>query len=262
MGCRVEAVDEHRYEQALQVLRASPDKPATAAAMLEYSMICLTSARYREAIDTFLRNHEFLLRSPDDPSEQRSAGELDESVGTSWSRCSSASSAIPLRHSMRAFGVSQGGESGRGTVPGPAALHAALSVNRLRRHARMRRLIASVDSTPIVILPFERRSSMVMCGLAEAGLGNAATARDYLSGAEHQIREQPVMLDWYMTLMLEWGRVNLLLLTGARAEAAARADRFIRLAAETDERTWQALAFETWARGPWGAAQPPRRWRL
>jgi hypothetical protein len=108
--------------------------------------------------------------------------------------------------------------------------------------------VASADSTPIIVLPFERRLSLVMCGLAEAGLGNAAAARDYLLEAERQIGERPVMLDWYMTLMLEWGRVNLLLLTGARAEAAARADRFIRLAAETDERTWQALAFETWAR--------------
>jgi hypothetical protein len=56
------------------------------------------------------------------------------------------------------------------------------------------------------------------------------------------------MLDWYMTLMLEWGRVNLLLVTGSQLEAAARADRFVRLADDANERTWQALASETWAR--------------
>ena len=244
------AVDAHRCEQALQVLRASPDKPATAAAMLEYSMICLTSARYREAIDTFLRNHEFLLRSPDDLSEFNvSRASWMNLVGTSW---------VPLfvgelGNSLTAFDAGMLACRKEGNLAGAQSLGLwrCMLLFQLTDYEGMLevcRPIASADSTPIVILPFERRLSLVMCGLAEAGLGNAAAARDYLLGAEHQIREQPVMLDWYMTLMLEWGRVNLLLLTGARAEAAARADRFIRLAAETDERTWQALAFETWAR--------------
>ena len=99
-----------------------------------------------------------------------------------------------------------------------------------------------------MVLPFEERLSLVMCGLAEAGLGNTTAARDYLLEAERQIERHPVMLDWYMTLMLEWGRVNLLLLAGSQLEAAVRADRFLRLAGDTNERTWQALASETWAR--------------
>jgi hypothetical protein len=104
------------------------------------------------------------------------------------------------------------------------------------------------DPSRVVVLPFEERLSLVMCGLAEAGLGNTTVARDYLLEAERQIEQHPVMLDWYMTLMLEWGRVNLLLLAGSQLEAAARADRFLRLAGDTNERTWQALASETWAR--------------
>ena len=100
----------------------------------------------------------------------------------------------------------------------------------------------------VVVLPFEERLCLVLCGLAEAGLGNSTAAHDYWLEAERKIAQHPVMLDWYMTLMLEWGRVSLLLLTGARAEAGAGADRFVRLAGDTDERTWQALALETWAR--------------
>jgi tetratricopeptide (TPR) repeat protein len=244
------AVDAHRCEQALQVLRASPDKPAIAAAMLEYSMICLTSARYREAIETFLRNHEFLLHSPDDLAEFNvSRASWMNLVATSW---------VPLfvgelGNSLTAFDAGILGCRKEGNLAGAQTLGLwrCLLLFQLTDYEgmlEMCRPIVSADSAPVVVLPFERRLSLVMCGLAEAGLGNAAAARDYLLEAERQIREQPVMLDWYLTLMLEWGRVNLLLLTGARAEAAARADRFIRLATETDERTWQALAFETWAR--------------
>ena len=242
--------DWQRCEAALQVLRALPDKPAIAAAMLEYSMICLTCARYREAIETFLRNHEFLLRSPDDLAEFNiSRASWMNLVATSW---------VPLfvgelGNSLTAFDASMLACRKDGNLAGAQtlALWRCLLLFQLTDYEGMLevcRPIAAAESTPIVILPFERRLSLVMCGLAEAGRGNAAVARDYLMEAERQIREQPVMLDWYMTLMLEWGRVNLLLLTGARAEAAARADRFIRLAGETDERTWQALAFETWAR--------------
>jgi DNA-binding winged helix-turn-helix (wHTH) protein len=244
------AVDARRSEQALQVLRASPDKPATAAAMLEYSMTCLTSSRYREAIDTFLRNHEFLLRSPGDLSEFNvSRASWMNLVGLSW---------VPLfvgefGNSLTAFdaGILACRKDGNLAGAQSLGLWRCMLLFQLTDYEGMLEVclpVVSADSAPIVILPFERRLSLVMCGLAEAGLGNAAAARDYLLEAERQIGERPVMLDWYMTLILEWGRVNLLLLTGARAEAAARADRFIRLAVETDERTWQALAFETWAR--------------
>jgi hypothetical protein len=252
------SADSRRCETALQVLRASPDEPATAAAMLEYSMICLTSARYREAIEIFLRNHEFLLRSPDDLAEFNvSRASWMNLVGTSW---------VPLfvgelGNSLTAFDAGILACRKDGNLAGAQALGLwrCLLLFQLTDYEgilEVCRPIASAQSTPIVVLPFERRLSLVMCGLAEAGLGNSAAARDFLLEAERQIREQPVMLDWYMTLMLEWGWVNLLLLTGARVEAAARADRFVRLAGETDERTWQALAFETWARVALGRDAP------
>lgn len=65
----------------------------------------------------------------------------------------------------------------------------------------------------------------------------APVGYDYLVEAEREIEQHPVMLDWYMTLMLEWGRVNLLLVTVWQPEAAACADRFVRLAGDTTEWT-------------------------
>ena len=212
--------------------------------MLEYSMACLTSARYREAIETFRRNHEFLLRSPDEQSEFNvSRASWMNLVGISW---------VPLfvgelGNSLTVFDTGIAGCRKEGNHAGAQTLGLwrCMLLFQLTDYEGMLEVCrpASADPTPIVVLPFERRLSLVMCGLAEAGLGNVAAARDYLLEAERQIAQQPVMLDWYMRLMLEWGRVNLLSLTGSRAEAAARADRFVRLAADTDERTWQALAF-------------------
>lgn len=244
------AVDTRRCEQALQVLRASPDESATAAAMLEYSMACLASTRYREAIDTFLQNHGFLLRSSADVSEFNVArANWMSLVATSW---------VPLfvgelGNSLTAFDASISACRKEGNLAGAQTLDLwrCMLLFQLTDYEGMLEVslpVASASSAAVVILPFERRLALVMCGLAQAGLGNAAAARDYLLEAERQIGQQPVMLDWYMTLMLEWGRVNLLLLAGLPAEAAARADRFVRLAGETDERTWQALAFETGAR--------------
>src|SRR3984957_595191 len=254
-------VDARRCEEALGVLRTAADEPATAAAMLEYSMTCLVSSRYREAIETFRRNHEFLLQYTGEQSEFNVfRASWMSLIGVAWLYLFVGE----LGNSLRTFdaGIAACRKEGNYAGAQALALWRCMLLFQLADYEGMLEVCKSPaarakeehagadpsDPSRVVVLPFEERLSLVMCGLAEAGLGNTTAARDYLLEAERQIGKQPVMLDWYMTLMLEWGRVNLLLLTGARAEAAARADRFIRLAGETDERTWQALAFETWAR--------------
>ena len=98
------------------------------------------------------------------------------------------------------------------------------------------------------ILPLEHRLCLVLRGLAEAGLGDRAAAFKSFAEAERQMERQPVHLDWYWRLLLEWGLANLLLAAGDLAAARTRADRFVNLAELTDERTWRALAWETKAR--------------
>ena len=85
-------------------------------------------------------------------------------------------------------------------------------------------------------------------GLAEAGLGNIAAALDALCAAEAEMVRQPVHLDWYWRLALEWGMVGALIANGDHAAAHACAKRLCGLAAETDEQSWQALAWEARAR--------------
>ena len=252
-------VDGRRCEEALAVLRASADEPATAAAMLEYSMFCLVSSRYREALETFRRNHEFLLQYAGEQSEFNvSRASWMNHIGVAWLYLFVGE----LGSSLTAFDTSIAGCRKEGNYAGAQALglwrcmllfqltdyEGILEVCRGPATMARETRAGADDASRVVVLPFEERVALVMCGLAEAGLGNTTVARDYLLEAERKIAQRPAMLDWYMTLMLEWGRVNLLLLTGSTDEAAAAADRFVRLAEDTREHTWQALASETCAR--------------
>jgi tetratricopeptide (TPR) repeat protein len=281
-------VDGRRCEEALGVLRAAQDEAATAAAMLEYSMFCLVSSRYREALETFRRNHQFLLQYSGEQSEFNVArASWMNLIGVAWLYLFVGE----LGNSLTTFDTSIAGCRKEGNYAGAQTLglwrcmllfqltdyEAMLEACRspAARTAETRagadslasaaplvgggpsgpsgpsnaaEPLDSSDASRVVVLPFEERLALVMCGLAEAGLGNTAVARDYLLEAERKIAQRPAMLDWCMTLMLEWGRVNLLLLTGSTGEAAVAADRFVRLAGNTQEYTWQALASETWAR--------------
>jgi len=96
--------------------------------------------------------------------------------------------------------------------------------------------------------PGEHRLAMVLCGLAQAGLGNVSLALEYFAEAERRMESQPVMFDWYWRLPLEWGWANALIAGGDLTAGKLRAQRFIDLAESTDERTWQGLAWETQAR--------------
>jgi hypothetical protein len=69
-----------------------------------------------------------------------------------------------------------------------------------------------------------------------------------LRAAEAEMARQPVRLDWYWRLALEWGMVNVLIADGDYPTALSRAKRLCDLTAQTDERTFQALAWEALAR--------------
>jgi len=84
--------------------------------------------------------------------------------------------------------------------------------------------------------------------LAEVALENNSRALDYLRTAEREMQGQPVYLDWYWRLHLEWGMVNVLIANGDPPAALARGKKLCGLAAQTDERGCQALAWEARAR--------------
>jgi hypothetical protein len=97
-------------------------------------------------------------------------------------------------------------------------------------------------------LPLKYRIALIFCGLAEAGLGCNAAALGHLRAAKAEMERQPANPDSYWRLALEWGMLNVLIAHGDHPAALSRAKRLCDLPVQTDERTWQALAWEAHAR--------------
>jgi DNA-binding winged helix-turn-helix (wHTH) protein/tetratricopeptide (TPR) repeat protein len=242
-------------EAALARLKISADNVTIARAQIHFSMLCLVSTRYREVKELVDSSSALLRESPSDVVQP----ELPSSawmrlIGVPWSLFSLGEFGTALAGidaSIVAF--EKGGDPSaasfiqvfRGTLLfqvmdfegvlqdcGPAAT--GLSEYRAGRNAR--------------ILPPKRRIALIFCGLAEAGLGNVAAALEYLRVAEGEMGRQPVLMDWYWRLALEWGMVGALIANGDHATALSHAERLCGLAVQTDERAWQALAWEARAR--------------
>lgn len=108
---------------------------------------------------------------------------------------------------------------------------------------------------PMYVLPIEVRIAMILCGLAEMGLGHVDRASGYLDAAVAEMMRQPIHLDWYWGLLLDWALIDRDLLRGNTIAAVERGKRLCALADETDERLFQALAREGSARAERAAGQ-------
>ena len=58
------------------------------------------------------------------------------------------------------------------------------------------------------------------------------------------------MLDWYWRMLLESALTEVWLAQGDLAQARAQAERFLQVTLATEERTWQALAWEAMPESP------------
>jgi DNA-binding winged helix-turn-helix (wHTH) protein/tetratricopeptide (TPR) repeat protein len=97
------------------------------------------------------------------------------------------------------------------------------------------------------------RLCQVLSGCAEAGLGNVEAARRHLFGVRDGMARERLVFDWYWRIPLESALTDLSLVQQDFAQARQQAERFLRAAQATEERTWQALAWE--ANGRVAAAQ-------
>lgn len=247
--------DARRCEEALIRLRKHGDSLTIARVEASFSMICMISTRYREAHDLLDQSYRRLRESSQNFVEADLArAAWMRYIGVPWSLFSLGEFGPALTDfdaSIAAF--EKNGD--RSAALSLQVYRAVLLFHAMDFEGVLEACgpIASRTVRPVEgyaaavhVLPVERRISLIFCGLAEASLGNKAAALDYLRAAEDEMERQPVHLDWYWRLALEWGMVNLLIADGDGAEA--RAERFCDLAAQTDERAWQALAWEARAR--------------
>jgi DNA-binding winged helix-turn-helix (wHTH) protein/tetratricopeptide (TPR) repeat protein len=250
--------DAQQCEKALCALREGPDPVTAARGLLEYGMICVVSGRYREAINTLKANYRVLFEY---------AGQcygLDIARGTWMVRLGTACSLLylgELGQSLDEFDT--GVEIFRKNGNYYAARYLQICRGLLLLHTMdFEAVIDSCDQLGFKpntnrdqenvedggMLPPVHRACTVLSGLAHLGLGNLEAATRLLAGAEQRMSTRPVAFDWCWTLALQWGLATLALITQDSRLATARAERLVALAEQTEERTWQALAWATLTR--------------
>jgi len=93
-----------------------------------------------------------------------------------------------------------------------------------------------------------RRLCLVLAASAETALGSPERALDRLSAAQHEMDQQAVIHDWYTRMLLESALTEVWFAKADVPKARAQAERFLDATLATEERTWQALAWEANAR--------------
>jgi predicted ATPase/DNA-binding winged helix-turn-helix (wHTH) protein len=92
------------------------------------------------------------------------------------------------------------------------------------------------------------RMALISAGSAAVALGDHGRALEDLSAASRDMDRQTVLVDWYWRMPLVAGFTNLWLAKGDLVQARFYAERLLNSTLATEERTWQALAWEVNAR--------------
>jgi hypothetical protein len=108
---------------------------------------------------------------------------------------------------------------------------------------------ASVSPSPDRSLrAFPRHLWLTLDGAAAAGLGDDETALERLLTVREETDRQPQLLDWYWRLLQRWALAGLWLSKGELERAREEAELLVANACATEERTWQAMAWDLNAR--------------
>jgi DNA-binding winged helix-turn-helix (wHTH) protein/tetratricopeptide (TPR) repeat protein len=248
-------LDLERCEQALTRLGKHDDRLTVAQARANFSTVCSISTRYQEACDLLEESYRVLSEASHKVVEADLARVAwVRLINVPWSRFLLGEFGVALADMDASIASFE--------KDGDSFAAGLIRVYRGALHFHLMDFEGALqDCGPVASRPFEpctgrdaqtpplmRRIALIFCGLAEAGLGNIAAALGALRTAEAEMELRPVHLDWYFRLALEWGMVGALIADGDHLTAHSRAKRLCDLAAQTDERMWQALAWEARAR--------------
>jgi hypothetical protein len=229
--------------KALEEVESRGDILATAEHRLEYTRIQLASSRYRDAHRNgfesltvllrqddfnpylgllYVKNHWLLLRNLVVWGEW---GQALKEVGAEIRLCE------------------QNGDHARGQQ---ILLHAGSIRLFAKDFSGVLALCEAIFAS--VATPSGLRSLNILIGSAEAGSGNHDRAIEHLMKVKDEMDRDPMMDDWYQSLSLEAGLVEVWLSKGDLAEARREAACFLDISLATAERTFQGLAWEANAR--------------
>lgn len=241
-------------EANLRPLRNGDDRQITAWGLIEYSIICLVSSHYREALETMEENVGILVRHAFDRPEFN------------------VFRAIWMTHLGRPWAYIFLGEWGRALTEfdvseklfvANANRYSICTLETLRGflylmagdHQGVRDICTKLGfykdrnkevHNPLYSLALtnEIRHCTLLAGAADVGLGNAEEGIHMLKKLGQDMQERPVIMDWYWRFLQLWVLAGALVDVGRVDEARSYADEMVRSSQQTEEGTWKLLALE------------------
>ncbi|CAE6801864.1 ATP-binding protein [Paraburkholderia nemoris] len=245
-------------ETAMRALRETGDPLLIARANMEHSMLCIISTRYREALGTVRANYQILFEhAVEHPGFDLARATWMVRLGTAWAQLFLGE----LGRSMESFdqGMASFHENGDYFAARTLEVYRGwLFVHTMDYESVIdmyERFVPASNSSDRVVeadsgalLPVQYRACIVLAGLAYIGLEDGARASALFAEAQRQLDATPIMFDWYWRLAIEWGTAEAAMMAGDHRTARSRAEAFLELALATEDRTWQALAWDVVAR--------------
>src|SRR6185437_4183283 len=242
----------------LRNLRNGDDRQITAWGMIEYSMVCLVSSRYGEALESIDENLEILMRhAVDRPEFNVFRAIWMAHLGRPWAHIMLGDWGRSLREfdNSEALFVSNANRYSVCTLETLRGLLHMLAGDFLEVRRICEKLGfyggTATDSTPSLYtlqLPNEIRHCTLLAGAAEATHGDAETGIDMLLKLRRDTLQRPVIMDWYWQFLLLWTLSDTLLKIGRVEEARSLVDEMLDTSADIEEGTWQTMALELRAR--------------
>jgi DNA-binding winged helix-turn-helix (wHTH) protein len=233
---------------AFAAIRSQGDRSLVASGQIAYSFIQWVSSAYREADRGASEGREMLFEGREEGAYliypywmSRAVSSMSLSFLGEWGKAleeGEATMAMLAKHAdeLRAHRLSQ--------------LYRAVVLLDAQDHASVLEVCESVlplvarDPGNIYLL----RLCLVLAGTADVALGNHERALERLSAARDEMNRQAVALDWHRRMQLESSLAELWIARQDLSLARPQAQRFLDATLSTEERTWQALAWETSAR--------------
>ncbi|AXL51105.1 adenylate/guanylate cyclase [Paraburkholderia caffeinilytica] len=251
-------------ETAMRALRETGDPLLIARANLEYSMLCIISSRYREALGTVRANYQILFEhAVEHPGFDLARATWMLRLGTPWAQLFLGE----LGRSMESFdqGMASFRENGDyfaartlEVYRGWLLVHTMEYESVIDMYERFvpAPTARAAEADPGALLPVQHRACIVLAGLAYIGLEDGVRASSLFAEAQRQMDATPIMFDWYWRLAIEWGRSEAALMAGDPRSAHVHGHAFLTLALATEDRTWQALAWDVVAREALASGDP------
>ena len=240
--------DAEACRAALADIRRLGTREDIAWDTIDSSWVELTSSHYRKAHRDTVESLAVLKEVHDEHSHLNypAAHRLCEYIGC-WSLMLGGEWGAARREFDAAITLAErnADPNGGGTLRLVRCLAQVLALD----FADARAGCASVSPSPDRSLPtFPRHFWLTLDGAAAAGLGDYETALERLLTVREEIDRQPQLLDWYWRLLQRWALAGLWLSKGELERAREEGNLLISNACATEERTWQALAWDVNAR--------------